>query len=110
MSKKYLFEIPEDPGTVVFRAGREIAIDGRTVVEVDLRSACAGRLMSPTAMAYCAKHWFNPVFLYSNGNLPVLIGFVFDEESFNSFSPVRPTAGAVYGQTATGRPIWVASA
>jgi len=110
MSKKYLFEIPESPDTVVFRAGREIAIDGRTVVEVELKSACAGRLMSPTAMAYCAKHWFNPVFLYSNGNLPVLIGFVFDEESFNSFSSARCTAGANFTVAASGAPICVVPA
>jgi hypothetical protein len=86
MSKKYLFEIPESPDSVVFYLGREINIDGKTVVEVDRKSTCARSLMSHGAIAYCEKHWFNPVFMYSTGNLPVLIGFVFDEKSFNSFS------------------------
>jgi hypothetical protein len=31
--------------------------------------------------------------MYSTGNLPVLIGFVFDEKSFNSFSCVHHTVG-----------------
>jgi hypothetical protein len=98
MSKKYLFEIPENPDSVVCYLGREIAIDGKTVVEVDRRSACAGQLMSHGAIAYCEKHWFNPVFVYSTGNLPVLIGFVFDEISFKSFSCVPRTvvAGSRY--------------
>jgi hypothetical protein len=91
MSKKYLFEIPENPDSVVFYAGREIAIDGKTVVEVDRTSACARQLMSHRAVTYCEKHSFNPVFMYSTGNLPVLIGFVFDEKSFNSFSWVPRT-------------------
>jgi hypothetical protein len=42
--------------------------------------------MTDGARAYCEKHWFNPVFVYSTGNLPVLIGFVFDEKSEHSFS------------------------
>jgi hypothetical protein len=98
MSKKQIFEIPDDPGSVVFYAGREISIDGKTVVEVDRTSACAGRLLSPRAMAYCEKHHFNPVFMYSTGNLPVLIGFVFDEKSYKSFSSVPRTvvAGSAY--------------
>jgi hypothetical protein len=91
MSKKDLFEIPDNPESVVFYPGREIAIDGKTVVEVDRNSACARHLMPETARAYCEKHRFNPVFMYSTGNLPVLIGFVFDEESFNSFSCVQRT-------------------
>ena len=94
MSKKNLFEIPENPGSVVFYAGREINIDGKTVVEVERASACSRHLMTDGARAYCEKHWFNPVFMYSPGNLPVLIGFVFDEKSFNSFSPVRRTVVA----------------
>ena len=85
MSKKHIFEIPENPDSVVFYPGREINIDGKTIVEVDRNSACAQHLMSDGARAYCEKHWFNPVFMYSTGNLPVLIGFVFDETSFNSF-------------------------
>jgi hypothetical protein len=93
MSKKDLFEIPENPESVVFYVGREIAIDGKSVVEVDRNSACARHLMPETARAYCEKHWFNPVFMYSTGNLPVLIGFVFDEKSFNSFSSVPRTVG-----------------
>jgi hypothetical protein len=54
--------------------------------------------MSHRAISYCEKHWFNPVFVYSTGNLPVLIGFVFDETSFNSFSRVPSTvvAGSRY--------------
>ena len=91
MSKKNLFEIPESPELVVFRPGREISIDGKTVVEVDRRGPCARQLMSHGAIEYCEKHWFNPVFMYSTGNLPVLIGFVFDEQSFNSFSCVPRT-------------------
>ena len=94
MSKKNLFEIPESLESVVFRPGREIAIDGKTVVEVDRASQCAQQLMSHTAIAYCERHWFNPVFMYSTGNLPVLIGFVFDEKSYNSFSPASRTGGA----------------
>jgi len=94
MSKKQVFEIPDTPDRVVFRAGREINIDGRTTVEVDWKSQCARRLMSPRALAYCEKHRFNPVFLYSTGNLPVLIGFVFDENSFTSFSCVHRTGCA----------------
>jgi len=92
MSKKQIFEIPDTPDTVIFYAGREISIDGTTMVEVDRRSPCARQLMNPTALLYCDKHWFNPVFVYSAGNLPVLIGFVFDEKSFNSFSclPCKP--------------------
>ena len=97
MSKKYLFEIPENPGSVVCYPGREIAIDGKTIVEVDRRSPCARQLMSHGAIAYCDRHWFNPVFVYSTGNLPVLIGFVFDEISFTSFSCVPRTAGAGFG-------------
>ena len=96
MSKKYLFEIPDNPDSVVFYPGREINIDGKTIVEVDRNSACANHLMSPRATAYCEKHWFNPVFMYSTGNLPVLIGFVFDEESYNSFSWGPRTVGAGY--------------
>jgi len=92
MSKKDLFEIPENPESIVFYPGREINIDGKTVVEVDRRSQCARQLMSHGAIEYCEKHWFNPVFVYSTGNLPVLIGFVFDEKSFNSFSCVSRTA------------------
>ncbi len=88
MSSKQIFEIPDDPGSVVFYAGREISIDGKTMVEVERTSACATHLMSPRALSYCEKHWFNPVFVYSTGNLPVLIGFVFDEKSFNSFSRI----------------------
>ena len=94
MSKKNLFEIPESLESVVFRPGREIAIDGKTVVEVDRASQCAQQLMSHTAIAYCERHWFNPVFMYSTGNLPVLIGFVFDEKSYNSFSTISCTGGA----------------
>jgi hypothetical protein len=94
MERKQIFEIPDDPGRVVFYAGREITIDGSTIVEVDRRSACTRHLMSPGAIEYCDKHWFNPVFVYSAGNLPVLIGFVFDETSFNSFSCHARTAGA----------------
>ena len=86
MSKKHLFEIPDTPDSVVFYPGREINIDGKTIVEVDRTSGCARHLMGDGAIAYCEKHWFNPVFMYSAGNLPVLIGFVFDETSFNSFS------------------------
>ena len=96
MSKKYLFEIPESPDSVVFYVGREISIDGKTMVEVDRKSPCARQLMSPRAMAYCEKHHFNPVFVYSTGNLPVLIGFVFDENSYKSFSSVPRTAAAGY--------------
>jgi hypothetical protein len=87
MSKKHIFEIPDNPDSVVFYPGREINIDGKTIVEVDRNSACAKHLMSDRAIAYCEKHWFNPVFMYSTGNHPVLIGFVFDEISFNSFVP-----------------------
>ena len=86
MSRKQIFEIPDSPGSVVFYAGREISIDGKTIVEVDRTSACFRQLMTDDARVYCEKHWFNPVFVYSDGNLPMLIGFVFDEESFNSFS------------------------
>jgi hypothetical protein len=86
MSKKQIFEIPENPDSVVFYAGREISIDGKTIIEVDRTSACFRYLMTDAARAYCEKHWFNPVFVYSDGNLPMLIGFVFDEKSFNSFS------------------------
>ena len=86
MNKKQIFEIPESPGSVIFYAGREISIDGKTIVEVDRTSACFRNLMTETAREYCEKHWFNPVFVYSDGNLPMLIGFVFDENSFNSFS------------------------
>ncbi len=91
MSKKHIFEIPDNPDSVVFYPGREINIDGKTIVEVDRNSACAQHLMSPRALTYCEKHWFNPVFVYSTGNLPVLIGFVFDETSYNSFSCVPRT-------------------
>ena len=100
MSKKNLFEIPESPGSVVFYVGREITIDGKTVVEVDRNSACARHLITDGARAYCDKHHFNPVFMYSTGNLPVLIGFVFDEKSFKSFSSVRRTVGTGYGYNA----------
>jgi hypothetical protein len=100
MSKKYLFEIPDTPESIVFYVGREITIDGKTVVEVDRRSACARSLMSHGAIAYCEKHWFNPVFVYSTGNLPVLIGFVFDEDSFNSFSHVPSTVVSGYRRPA----------
>ena len=96
MSKKCLFEIPDNPDSVVFYPGREINIDGKTTVEVDRNSACAQHLMSDGARAYCEKHWFNPVFMYSTGNLPVLIGFVFDETSFHSFSRVPRTAVSGY--------------
>jgi len=96
MSKKYIFEIPDNPDGIVFYPGREITIDGKTIVEVDRNSACARQLMSDRALAYCEKHWFNPVFMYSTGNLPVLIGFVFDETSFPSFSYVPRTV--VFGQ------------
>ncbi|MDD1673876.1 MAG: hypothetical protein LUP99_05660 [Methanomicrobiales archaeon] len=109
MSKKYLFEIPENPDSVVFYVGREITIDGKITVEVDRNSECARHLMSPRATAYCEKHWFNPVFMYSTGNLPVLIGFVFDEESYNSFSCVHRTIGAGYRQYAKCTPISTAS-
>ena len=78
MSKKHIFEIPDTQDSVVFYPGREINIDGETIVEVDRNSACARHLMAEGARAYCEKHWFNPVFMYSTGNLPVLIGFVFD--------------------------------
>ena len=96
MSKKHIFEIPENPDSVVFYPGREINIDGKTIVEVDRNSACAQHLMSDGARAYCEKHWFNPVFMYSTGNLPVLIGFVFDEESFKSFSCAPRTVVSGY--------------
>jgi len=86
MSRKQIFEIPDSPGSVVFYAGREISIDGKTIVEVDRTSACSRHLMTDDARAYCEEHWFNPVFVCSDGNLPMLIGFVFDEKSFNSFS------------------------
>ena len=91
MSKKQIFEIPDDPERVVFYAGREISIDGKTIVEMELASACSRHLMTDGARAYCEKHWFNPVFVYSPGNLPVLIGFVFDETSYHSFSCVSYT-------------------
>lgn len=104
MSKKYLFEIPENPDSVVFYVGREITIDGKITVEVDRTSACAQHLMSDEARAYCEKHWFNPVFMYSTGNLPVLIGFVFDEISFNSFSCVLRTGVAASRQLAKCMP------
>ena len=94
MSKKHIFEIPDTQDSVVFYPGREINIDGETIVEVDRNSACARHLMAEGARAYCEKHWFNPVFMYSTGNLPVLIGFVFDEESYNSFSCVHRTVVA----------------
>jgi hypothetical protein len=86
MDKKQIFEIPESPDSVVFYAGREISIDGKTIVEVDRTSACFRDLMTDAARAYCEKHCFNPVFVISAGNLPFLIGFVFDEKSFTSFS------------------------
>jgi hypothetical protein len=92
MSKKQIFEIPDDPGSVVFQPGREISIDGRTIVEIELASACSRHLMTDGARAYCEKHRFNPVFVYSPGNLPVLIGFVFDEKSSDSFSRIPLTA------------------
>jgi hypothetical protein len=104
MSKKYLFEIPDNPGSVVFYVGREINIDGKTTVEVDRTSACAQHLMSDEARAYCEKHWFNPVFMYSTGNLPVLIGFVFDETSFKSFSCVPRTVVSGYNHPAKCTP------
>lgn len=104
MSKKNLFEIPENPDSVIFYPGREINIDGKTTVEVDRTSACAGHLMSGEARSYCEKHWFNPVFMYSPGNIPVLIGFVFDEESYKSFSCVRRTAGAGFKHPAKYTP------
>lgn len=88
MCRKQIFEIPEDPESIVCYPGREISIDGKTIVEVERTSACSRHLMSEGALAYCEKHWFNPVFVYSTGNLPVLIGFVFDEKSFNSFSRI----------------------
>jgi hypothetical protein len=97
MSKKQIFEIPDDPGSVVFQPGREISLDGKTMVEVDLASACSRHLMTDGARAYCEKHRFNPVFVYSTGNLPVLIGFVFDEKSFHSFSPVLCTP-SIHGE------------
>ena len=49
MSKKYLFEIPENPDSIIFYPGREINIDGKTTVEVDRTSACAEHLMSDAA-------------------------------------------------------------
>jgi hypothetical protein len=82
MSRKHIFEIPDNPGSVVFYVGREITIDGETIVEVKRDSACARDRLSDWALDYCYKHWFNPVFMHSTGNLPVLIGFVFDESSF----------------------------
>ena len=109
MSKKHLFEIPDTPDSVVFYPGREINIDGKTTVEVDRTSACAEHLMSDGARAYCEKHWFNPVFMYSTGNLPVLIGFVFDEESYNSFSCVHRTDGAVYRHQVKAAPICIST-
>jgi hypothetical protein len=90
MSRKQIFEIPDDPGSVVFQPGREISIDGRTIVEIELASACSRHLMTDGARAYCEKHCLKPVFVYSTGNLPVLIGFVFDEESYTSFSCILP--------------------
>ena len=104
MSRKQIFEIPENPESVVFYAGREINIDGKTVVEVDRKSTCARQLMSHRAIAYCEKHWFNPVFMNSTGNLPVLIGFVFDETSFNSFSCVPRTVVSDYRHPAKCTP------
>jgi len=104
MSKKCLFEIPDNPDSVVFYPGREINIDGKTTVEVDRNSACAQHLMSDGARAYCEKHWFNPVFMYSTGNLPVLIGFVFDETSFKSFSCVPHTVVSGYRHRAKYTP------
>jgi hypothetical protein len=95
MSRKQIFEIPDDSGSIVCYPGREISIDGKAVVEVDRKSPCARQMMSPRALAYCETHRFNPVFMYSTGNLPVLIGFVFDETSFNSFSSV-PCAGVSF--------------
>jgi hypothetical protein len=109
MSKKNLFEIPETPDSVVFYPGREITIDGKTIVEVDRNSSCARHLMSEGATAYCEKHWFNPVFMYSTGNLPVLIGFVFDETSFNSFSCVPRTGVSGYRHLAKCNPTAAAS-
>jgi len=104
MSKKQLFEIPDAPGSVVFYLGREIVIDGKTIVEVDRTSGCARHLMSEGALTYCEKHLFNPVFMYSTGNLPVLIGFVFDESSFNSFSCVPRRAVSGYSHPAICTP------
>ena len=104
MCKKHIFEIPENPDSVVFYPGREITIDGKTIVEVDRNSACAQKLMSDGARAYCEKHWFNPVFMYSTGNLPVLIGFVFDETSFKSFSCVPRTVVSGYRHPAKCTP------
>jgi hypothetical protein len=104
MSKKQLFEIPDTPGSVVFYPGREIALDGKTMVEVDRKSACTRQLMSDGAIAYCEKHRFNPVFVYSTGNLPVLIGFVFDETSYTSFSHVPRNALAGSRHLATCTP------
>ena len=104
MSKKHIFEIPDNPDSVVFYPGREINIDGKTIVEVDRNSACAQKLMSDGARAYCEKHWFNPVFMYSTGNLPVLIGFVFDETSFKSFSCVPRTVVSGYSHPAKCTP------
>ena len=100
MERKQIFEIPENPESVVFYAGREISIDGKTIVEVDRTSACSRHLMTDDARAYCEEHWFNPVFVYSDGNLPMLIGFVFDENSFNSFSciPYRSITKATLPQ------------
>jgi len=104
MSKKHIFEIPDNLDSVVFYPGREINIDGKTIVEVDRNSACAKHLMSDRAIVYCEKHWFNPVFMYSTGNLPVLIGFVFDEISFKSFSCVPRTVFSGYRHHAKGTP------
>jgi hypothetical protein len=104
MSKKHIFEIPDNPDSVVFYPGREIHIDGKTIVEVDRNSACAQHLMSDRAVAYCEKHCFNPVFMYSTGNLPVLIGFVFDEISFHSFSCVPRTVVSGYRHLAKCTP------
>ena len=84
MSRKDIFEIPDNPGSVVFYPGRNIIIDGENVREVRRDSACARDLLTDWAMEYCDKHHFNPVFAYTLGNLPILLGFVFDETSSSS--------------------------
>jgi len=59
MSRKQIFEIPENPDSVIFYAGREISIDGKTIVEVDTASACFRHLMTDLlggVFAACRMH------------------------------------------------------
>jgi hypothetical protein len=77
--RKFLFEIPEENSNVIY-AGRSVAIDGKTVVEVARDSECYSELMSVWGKEYCTLRWFNPVFIYSTGNLPMLVGFVHGDE------------------------------